>query len=77
MKTLQTTPAWLLYLFAPLVAFAQGAPFTNDGRTSHQVTSSPLLWYWVVALVVAAVAFALFSVRLSKRRQPPHPPGTP
>jgi tellurite resistance protein TehA-like permease len=73
MKTPQLIPAWMLYLLAPMVALAQSAP----SRENEQVVHSPLLWYWVVALVVAAAAFALVSFRLSKRRQPPHRPSTP
>jgi tellurite resistance protein TehA-like permease len=73
MKTSQLIPAWLLYLFAPLVALAQNAP----SRGNELVLRSSALWLWVAMLVVAAVAFAIVSFRLSRRRQPPHPPGTP
>lgn len=75
MKTSQMIPAWMLYLLAPMVALAQGV--SEGARENQEVTSSPQLWFWVVALVVAAVAFAIVSFRLSKRRQPPHRPSTP
>ncbi len=77
MKTLSTLPAWLLYLLAPMMALAQTAPPYDSARQDHYVLSSPALWYWVAVLVVAAAAFAVFSFRLSKRRQPPHRPSTP
>jgi cytochrome bd-type quinol oxidase subunit 2 len=77
MKTLSTMPAWMLYLLAPMMALAQtSAPYDSE-RQDHNVVSSPLLWYWVAVLVVAAAAFAFVSYRLSKRRQPPHRPSTP
>jgi hypothetical protein len=77
MKTSLTTPAWMLYLFAPMMALAQNAPLTDTQRADQYVVSSPALWLWLVMLVVAAAAFAVFSLRLSKRRQPPHRPSTP
>ncbi|WP_239470464.1 hypothetical protein [Archangium violaceum] len=70
MKSSQTIPVWMLYLLTPVLALAQT-------RENQAVTSGPLLWYWLAVLVVAAAAFAFISVRLSKRRQPPHRPGTP
>ncbi|WP_257449118.1 hypothetical protein [Archangium lipolyticum] len=70
MKTSQTIPVWMLYLLTPVLALAQS-------RENQQVLSSPALWYWVAVLVVAAVAFAVVSFRLSKHKQPPHRPGTP
>ncbi|MFL5358786.1 hypothetical protein [Archangium sp.] len=73
MKTSQLIPAWMLYLLAPVVALAQGGP----SRENEMVLHSSVLWYWVAMLVVAAVAFAIVTVRLSKRRQPPHRPSTP
>jgi hypothetical protein len=75
MKALSTIPAWMLYLLAPMVALAQSDLPSN--RENQHVVSSPLLWYWVAVLVVAAAAFAFVSFRLSKRRQPPHRPSTP
>lgn len=63
----------MLYLLAPMVALAQGGPSREDEMVLH----SSALWYWVAMLVVAAVAFAIVSFRLSRHRQPPHPPGTP
>ncbi len=77
MKTSQLIPAWMLYLLAPMVALAQSAPLTDTSKQNEQTVSSPLLWYWVALLVVAAAAFAFISFRLSKRRQPPHRPSTP
>ena len=77
MKTPQMIPAWMLYLLAPMVALAQMAPPTDSQRANQQVVSSPLFWYWVALLVVAAAAFAFISFRLSKRRQPPHRPSMP
>lgn len=77
MKTSQMIPAWVLFLLTPMMALAQMAPAGASERSNQLVTSSPGLWYWVAVLVVAAVAFAVFSYRLSKRRQPPHRPSTP
>ncbi|QRK13326.1 hypothetical protein JQX13_26800 [Archangium violaceum] len=76
MKTVQMIPAWMLYLLAPMVALAQNETVHSAREDSH-VTSSPLLWYWLAVLVVAAAVFAFVSVRLSKRRQPPHRPSMP
>lgn len=76
MKTSQMIPAWMLYLLAPMVALAQSEPIQGV-REDSQVTHSPLTWYWLAVLVVAAAVFAFVSVRLSKRRQPPHRPSTP
>jgi uncharacterized membrane protein YhaH (DUF805 family) len=70
MKTSHLIPVWMLYLLTPVLALAQS-------REHEAVLSSPALWYWLAVLIVAAVAFAVVSVRLSRHRQPPHPPGTP
>lgn len=77
MKTSQMIPAWVLSLLIPMVALAQMTPSMDSERADQQVISSPLLWYWVAVLAVAAAAFAFVSFRLARRRQPPHPPGTP
>lgn len=77
MKALSTIPAWMLYLLAPMMALAQSEPLPVSDRETQHVVSSPLLWYWVAVLVVAAAAFAFISFRLSRRRQPPHRPSTP
>ncbi|MCY1081244.1 hypothetical protein [Archangium lansingense] len=77
MKTSATIPAWVLYLLTPMMALAQTAPITDSQKVNQYVTHSSALWYWVAMLVVAAVAFAVVSFRLSKRRQPPHRPSTP
>ncbi|WNG34434.1 hypothetical protein F0U60_12870 [Archangium minus] len=76
MKTSQLIPAWMLYLLAPMVALAQSEPIQSVREDSH-VTRSPMLWYWLAVLVVAAAVFAFVSLRLSKRRQPPHRPSMP
>ncbi|MFY0529170.1 hypothetical protein ACN28I_40395 [Archangium gephyra] len=77
MKTSQMIPAWVLFLLTPMMALAQMAPPTDSQRVDQYVSSSPALWYWVAVLVVAAAAFAVVSVRLSRRRQPPHRPSMP
>ena len=77
MKTSPTTPVWMLYLLAPMMALAQNEPLTERSRENQHVISSPLFWYWVAVLVVAAAAFAFITFRLSRRRQPPHRPSTP
>lgn len=73
MKTSHLIPAWMLYLLAPTVALAQGAP----DRENQLVLHSSAFWYWVAVTVVAAVAFAIYSIYLSRRREPPHRPSTP
>ncbi|PTL83651.1 hypothetical protein [Vitiosangium sp. GDMCC 1.1324] len=70
-------PAWMLYLLAPMVALAQNAPITDDRRENHLIATSPQLWFWVAALVVAAAAFAAVTINLSKHRQPPQRPNPP
>lgn len=77
MKTSQMIPAWLVCLLTPLMALAQTAPSADDQKVNQYVTHSSALWYWVAMLVVAAVAFAWFSFRLSRHKQPPHRPSTP
>jgi hypothetical protein len=69
--TMRTHPALALLLtfLAPALAMAQQEP-------TRGVADSPLLWYWLVVLVVATVAFAVVSFRLSRRRQPPSGRGT-
>lgn len=76
MKTSPMIPAWVLYLLTPMMVLAQQPP-ADSQRVDQYVIRSPTLWYWVALLVVAAAAFAFVSFRLSRRRQPPHPPGTP
>jgi tellurite resistance protein TehA-like permease len=73
MKTAQLIPAWMLYLLAPMVALAQSGP----DRENQIVLHSSSFWYWVTVTVVAAVAFAIYTVYLSRRREPPHRPSTP
>jgi hypothetical protein len=77
MKTSQTIPAWVLLMLTPMMALAQMAPASDSQKTDGYVLHSPGLWYWLAVLVVAAAAFAAFSYRLSRRRQPPHRPSTP
>jgi hypothetical protein len=75
MRLLTRIPlAWLLWLLTPLLAIAQGAPGEYD---QQPILRSPLFWYWVVLLAVAAAAFAWVSIRLSRRRRPPSRPSTP
>jgi uncharacterized BrkB/YihY/UPF0761 family membrane protein len=77
MKTSQMIPAWVVSLLIPMMALAQMAPAGDSQKVNQYVTRSPALWYWVAMLVVAAMAFAWVSFRLSKHRQPPHRPSTP
>ncbi|HSP81806.1 MAG TPA: hypothetical protein VLQ93_25020 [Myxococcaceae bacterium] len=69
---MRTTPilALILTLFAPVLAQAQA-------QESESILRSPLFWYWLAVLVIAAAVFAVISVRLSRRRQPPTGRGTP
>lgn len=71
---MRTIPAFLLCLFTPLWALAQ--PYQGPNPADQAVNQSPLFWYWVAVLVVAAAAFAVFSIRLSRRRGPPSRPRT-
>lgn len=70
----RTPLAWLLWLLTPLLAVAQGAAGDYEGQP---ILRSPLFWYWVVLLAVAAAAFAWVSIRLSRRRRPPSRPSAP
>ncbi|ATB33476.1 hypothetical protein MEBOL_006974 [Melittangium boletus DSM 14713] len=66
----------MLLLLAPMMALAQGMPI-SDEALNQQVTHSPLFWSWVVMLAVAIVAFAIYTLYLSKHRQPPDRPVAP
>ncbi|WP_164014892.1 hypothetical protein [Pyxidicoccus trucidator] len=69
---MRTTLAPWLTLLAPVLAFAQ-APL--PGPIEQEVSRSPAFWYWVVLLVLAAVAFAWSAVRISRKRRGPPPRG--
>lgn len=77
MKTSAMIPAWVLYLLTPVMALAATGLPSDSEKVDQYVTQSSALWYWVAMLVVAAVAFAVVSFRLSRHRQPPHRPSTP
>ncbi|HEX8697228.1 MAG TPA: hypothetical protein VF815_00185 [Myxococcaceae bacterium] len=64
---------FLLCLLSPVLAVAQPLLGASPGMEVHR---SPAFWYWIVALIVAAAAFAVVSVRLSRRRGG-GPPSTP
>jgi hypothetical protein len=68
-----SAPVWMLLLFAPLMAFAQGMPAT-DPTLNQEVLHSPLTWSWVAIVGVAAAAMLIVTVRLSKHRRPPNRP---
>ncbi|MCP3144720.1 hypothetical protein [Pyxidicoccus xibeiensis] len=73
---MRTTLAPLLTLLTPVLALGQ-TPAPLPGPIEQEVSRSPAFWYWVVLLVVAAIAFAWMSVKLSRRRrEPPSRPGT-
>ncbi|OJH36964.1 hypothetical protein BON30_31230 [Cystobacter ferrugineus] len=66
----------MLLLLAPVMAFAQGGP-TGEESLNQQVVHSPLFWSWVVMLAVAVVAFAAYTVKISRNRRPPQRPSVP
>jgi len=67
----------MLLLLAPVMAFAQSGPTTGELPLNQQVSQSPLFWAWVVMLAVAVVAFAAYTVKISRNRRPPRRPSMP
>ncbi|MFY0577778.1 hypothetical protein F0U62_29120 [Cystobacter fuscus] len=76
-RQLRTAPVWMLLLLAPVVAFAQRGTHTGEMPLNQQVSHSPLFWAWVVMLAVAVVAFAAYTVKISRNRRPPDHPSVP
>lgn len=75
MRTTPATPfiAFLWTLFAPALAFAQEA-----GGAERSISRSPLPWYWLALLMLAAAVFIWRTIAISRRRGgPPTTPRTP
>ncbi|HEX8538010.1 MAG TPA: hypothetical protein VF664_11145 [Cystobacter sp.] len=70
-------PAWMLLLLAPVMAFAQSGSSTGESSLNQQVVHSPLFWAWMVMIAVAVVAFAAYTVKISRNRRPPNRPSMP
>lgn len=60
-------PALALCLLAPLLALAQP---DAEPRVDHWVITSPLFWFWVVAVVIAVVAFVWSNIVVARRGGP-------